>query len=157
LIGMLGSVLTAMAMGATSLPLVLMALYGLQGVFQASGWGPLSKNMGCFFSQRERGTMFGLWSTNYAVGGVAALLCAGYFGDLWGWRYCFFAPACLLLGVWVLFLLFQRNRPEDVGLAPIEIYHGEPEAVLAPGETPKEEPEGSWKVIREVLASPIVW
>jgi OPA family sugar phosphate sensor protein UhpC-like MFS transporter len=157
LIGMLGSVLTAIAMGFSSLPFMLMALYGLQGAFQASGWGPLSKNMACFFSQRERGTMFGLWSTNYAVGGVIALLIAGYFGDRWGWRYCFIAPACLLFGIWAIFLLFQRNRPEDVGLPPIEIHHGEPEAALKLGEMPNDEHEGSWKVIRDALASPMVW
>jgi OPA family glycerol-3-phosphate transporter-like MFS transporter len=157
LTGMLSSVVAATAMSVASLPFVLMALSGIQGVCQAAGWGPLSKNMSCFFSQRERGSMMGLWSTNYAAGGVLALLCAGYFGDLWGWRFSFFVPACLLFGVWLLVLVFQRNRPEDVGLPPIESYHGEPEAVLEPGETPKEEPEGSWKVIHEVLVSPMVW
>ncbi|MCI0538883.1 MAG: MFS transporter, partial [Verrucomicrobiales bacterium] len=114
------------------------------------------KNISSFFSQRERGTVMGLWCTNYVVGGLVASIYAGYFGGLWGWRYAFFVPAVTLLGIWFLFLLLQRNRPEDIGLPPIEEYHGEKEAVLNEGETAAEEPEGSWKVIREVLQSPMV-
>src|SRR5439155_2616334 len=38
----------------------------------------------------------------------------------------------------------------------IEEYHQEPQAVLVKGETPREEPEGSGKVIREVLANRMV-
>ena len=34
-------------------------------------------------------------------------------------------PALLLFLIWVLFLIFQRNQPEDVGLPAIEKYHGE--------------------------------
>ena len=65
-------------------------------------------------------------------------------------------PALTLLGIWFLFLVLQQNRPEDVGLAPIEEYHGEKESVLDSKETPSDEPEGSWKVIVEVLRSPMV-
>jgi len=42
--------------------------------------------------------------------------------------------------IWILFLLLQRNKPEDVGLAPIEAHHGELPDVIAPGES-------SWAVI----------
>jgi OPA family glycerol-3-phosphate transporter-like MFS transporter len=54
-------------------------------------------------------------------------------------------------------LLFQRNRPEDVGLPSIETYHGEPESVINPDETPAMEPEGSWTVVLEVLRNKMVW
>ena len=98
----------------------------------------------------------GLWCTNYAIGGFAASILAGRFGEAYGWRWAFFGPAAVLFVIWVLFLLLQRNRPEDVGLAPIETYHGEPEAVLEEGETPAEEKEGSLVVILEVLKNPMV-
>jgi OPA family sugar phosphate sensor protein UhpC-like MFS transporter len=53
--------------------------------------------------------------------------------------------------------LLLRNRPEDVGLPPIEQYHGEPESLIE-GEKPVEvAPEGSWKLIGEVLSSPSIW
>ena len=156
LTGLLGSVFAAVAMGASSSAFLLVLMFGLQGFFQSTGWAPLTKNISSFFSQRERGTVMGLWCTNYVAGGFVASIYAGYFGGLWGWRYAFFVPAATLLGIWFLFSIFQRNRPENVGLPPIEEYHGEKETVLNEQETPAKEPEGSWKVIVEVMKSPMV-
>jgi len=76
-------------------------------------------------------------------------------GERFGWRYAFFIPALTLFGVWVLFLFLQRNRPEDVGLPPVEVYHREKPDVL-PQEVGQPEPEGSWTVILEVLRNPMV-
>jgi OPA family glycerol-3-phosphate transporter-like MFS transporter len=156
LIGMAGAALAALIMGASSLVLPLIAFSAMHGAFQASGWAPLSKNVGCFFSQRERGAIMGLWCTNYALGGFIATVFAATCGQLWGWRYAFYVPSFGLLLVWGLFYWLQRNRPEDLGLEPIETYHGEPEAALKAGEAPADEPEGSWKVVREVLSNPMV-
>lgn len=157
LAGMLCSVIVGFAMGLSSIVLLFGVLLGLQGLCQSTGWAPLTKNIGYWFSQRERGVVVGCWCTNYAFGGFVAALLAGYAADYFGnWRYAFFVPATALLGVWVLFLLLQKNRPEDIGLVPIEEYHGEKQAVLAAGEKPQEEPEGSWKTIFEVLKNPMV-
>ena len=152
-VGMFGSALAAAAMGASSITLVFGVLFGLQGLCQSTGWAPLVKNVGNFFSQHERGTVIGLWSTNYAVGGMVASVFAGYWGDLLGWRYAFFVPAATLLVIWLLFVLFQRNRPEDVGLPPIEVYHNEEQAVLVDSEAVEEDgPESSWELVKQVLA-----
>src|ERR1041385_2685856 len=53
LVGMMASVVTAALMGLSSTAWSMGALFALQGLWQASGWPPLSKNMGEFFSQRE--------------------------------------------------------------------------------------------------------
>ena len=96
LTGMVGSVLAAAAMGASSVSAIIGIFFCLQGLCQSSGWAPLTKNIGCFFSQRQRGTIMGLWCTNYAVGGLVASIYAGYCGSLLGWRYAFFVPAATL-------------------------------------------------------------
>src|SRR5437588_2869150 len=157
LIGMLASVLLAISMVASSTVLMMGIFFGLQGLAQSSGWAPLAKNVGEFFSQRERGTVMGFWCTNYALGGFIASNLAGFAAQKFGWPYAFFVPAAVLLVIWVLFILFQRNRPEDAGLPPIEQYHGEAQAVLDPTATPVAEPEGSWKVVHDVLTNKMVW
>ena len=156
LIGIFGSILAAVAMGASSLIVLLITFSAIQGLCQSSGWAPLSKNLGCFFSQRERGSIMGMWCTNYALGGFVATILAAAAAESWGWRYAFYVPALVLLLIWVIFFFFQRNRPEDVGLPSIEAYHQEKEPVLKPSDMPADEPEGSWKVILEVLANPMV-
>jgi OPA family sugar phosphate sensor protein UhpC-like MFS transporter len=157
LVGMLGSAAAAMAMGAASSAFLLAALFGLQGLCQSSGWAPLNKNIGHFFSRRERGTIMGLWSTNYALGGFVGAVFAAYFGSLLGWRYAFFVPAGTLLVIWLLFLIFQRNKPEDVGLPPVEEYRGEGDARRGADGAPAAAPEGSWAAVWEVLTSRMVW
>ena len=60
------------------------------------------------------------------------------------------------LWVWLLFFRFQKNRPEEAGLPPIEEYHGETEAVIVPGAAQKDQ-EGTWIVVGLVLRNPMVW
>jgi OPA family glycerol-3-phosphate transporter-like MFS transporter len=154
--GILASVITAIAMGCSSSVLGLGVLFAIQGLCQSSGWAPLAKNLGEFFSQRERGSVMGFWCTNYALGGFFASVLAGYAAQRFGWRFAFFGPAAVLLCIWGLFFLYQRNRPEDVGLPPVEQYHGEKEPVIDPGDTPAAELEGSWNVVADVLRNRMV-
>jgi OPA family glycerol-3-phosphate transporter-like MFS transporter len=156
LVGALASVMTAIAMGCSNTVLWMGVLFAIQGFCQSSGWAPLAKNVGEFFSQRERGSIMGFWCTNYAFGGFAASVLAGWAADKFGWRFAFFVPAGVLFIIWVLFILFQRNRPEDVGLPPIEQYHGEQESVIDTKDS-KAEMEGSWNVVVEVLCNRMVW
>lgn len=181
LIGMMGSILAALAMGMAAPALLpewmvssisglltplnlsvttflLGALFFAQGFFQSSGWAPLAKNIANFFSRHERGVIMGMWCTNYAVGGLVASVYAGYVGHRFGWRAAFIVPALTLLGVWILFLLFQRNRPEDVGLPTIEEYHAEPADTPA-SEAPtqaSQEKDSTMDVILGVVRHPVV-
>jgi OPA family sugar phosphate sensor protein UhpC-like MFS transporter len=157
LTGMAASIITAAVMGYANAAAVMAVLFGIQGLCQATGWAPLVKNMGAFFSRRERGWVMGLWCTNYAIGGFVATTIAAFAAQAGGWRYAFWVPAAGLFVVWLLFLLFQRNRPEDVGLPPVETYHGDADAVLEPGDTVADEPEGSWAVLGAVLRNRFVW
>jgi OPA family sugar phosphate sensor protein UhpC-like MFS transporter len=157
LIGMMASAVTAALMGASRTALWMAVLFAAQGLWQASGWAPLAKNMGEFFSQRERGTVMGFWCTNYALGGFLASTIAGCAASWFGWRFAFLVPAGLLMGIWALFWFFQRNRPEDVGLPPIEQYHGEPESVILEPLSGAGESEGTWSVVAHVLRNRMVW
>jgi len=56
--------------------------------------------------------------------------------------------------IWMIFLLFQRDRPEDVGLPPIEEYHGEPLPAVPAASSA--EPSG-WEAIEDVMRNRMVW
>ena len=73
------------------------------------------------------------------------------------WPAAFWGPAGAVAGVTLLAWLFLRNRPEDVGLPPIEEYHGESKPPTAEEEAIVETPEGSWQIIGAVLAKPRIW
>jgi OPA family glycerol-3-phosphate transporter-like MFS transporter len=158
LVGMLASSVVAVAMGLSSTVVLLGVFFFVQGLCQSTGWAPLTKNMGFWFSSKERGRVMGFWCTSYSFGGMLASPFAGYlaysvFDD---WRWAFFSGAAMLLLICIPFYFFQRDRPRDVGLEEIEEYHGEPMAVVDARHTPGEEKEGSWELIGKVIRSPPV-
>ncbi len=156
--GLLLSSAIAVAMGLSSTVVLLGIFFFVQGLCQSTGWAPLTKNMGFWFSSKERGRVMGFWCTSYAFGGMVASPFAGYvaysvFDD---WRWAFFSGAAVLLLISIPFYFLQRDRPRDVGLEEIEEYRGEPMAVVDARDAPDEEKEGSWNLIGKVFRSPPV-
>ena len=103
-------------------PADLRRLHGGQGLAQSTGWSGLCKNIGAFFATYERGRVLGLWSTCYAFGGLVATPFAGWcaYRLTHDWRMAFLSSVGVVLAVAVLFFFLQRNRPQDVGLPPVE-------------------------------------
>ncbi len=168
IVGLSVAIVAAGMSGLSSALSMFVVFAVIQGAAQSTGWSPLIKNMSWWFSFRERGTIMGVWCTNYAIGGLVAGILAG--SAIWffqektsigpefgAWRFGFFVPAVIVLGVLVSFVFLQRNRPEDVGLPSIEEFHGEKEQVIEAGDRVEDEPEQSWSVVAEVLRNPIVW
>jgi sugar phosphate permease len=62
----------------------------------------------------------GVWATNFQAGGVAANALAAWALGAWGYQYAFFTGSVVLFVLWGFFIFNQRNRPEDVGLKPVE-------------------------------------
>jgi OPA family sugar phosphate sensor protein UhpC-like MFS transporter len=144
----------------------------LQGIAQSTGWTATSKVMSEWFSLRERGRVLGWWCTQYSAGAAIAAALAGWSMDAFGhtvttggaptklipyWPAAFWGPAAVLAVVTFAMWALLRNRPEDVGLPPIERYHGEPESLIDEGERTDAATEGSWRLIREALSSPTIW
>lgn len=125
LLGMALSVCVTLFMGVSLTVPVLMGLVAVNGIAQATGWSGNVGTMASWFHKHERGRVMGVWSTNFSVGSLASqytmagvlALAAAYGGT---WRWCFYAGAAVLIVVWVQFFVFQRNKPEDVNLPPID-------------------------------------
>ena len=158
LLGLSGSIMAGFAMGVSSIVLAFGVFALIQGLSQSTGWAPLTKNISNWFSMRERGVIMGWWATNYTIGGLLGAPLAGfaavYFG---GWRFAFFVPAIVLIGVAFLFFVLQKNRPQELDLPPIEEYHDENESGSNDVKNTGDEPEeGSWQSIIGVIKDPMV-
>lgn len=159
--GLAISAIATVFMGLLPALVFLLPLMIVQGLAQSTGWSPTLSNMAQFFSIGERGRVLGLWSTNYAFGGLVAAPILGWAAyDVFGtWRAAFFTGAAIVVGVFVLVLLFQRNRPQDVGLPPIEEYRAAQDARegVELDETPEAEavaePTPSWRESLKVVLS----
>jgi OPA family sugar phosphate sensor protein UhpC-like MFS transporter len=170
LAGMALSVFAAVASGYSTTYAAFVAFAIAQGIAQSTGWSNTAKVMSSWFSLRERGRVIGWWCTHYTVGSAAALAFAGWMMNSWGrmeggglpslvpyWPAAFWGPAVVLTGILLLTWLFLRNRPEDVGLPPIDSYHKEPAFSAEEIEPAALEAETAWTKIAEVLTSPHIW
>jgi sugar phosphate permease len=120
--GLLISAAAALVMGSfATLPIFATCML-IQGLAQSTGWSGLCKNIGSFFPAEQRGRVLGLWSSCYAFGGLVASPFAGWWAyTLIGtWHAAFISSAAVVGLVAVLFFIFQRNKPEDVGLPAVE-------------------------------------
>jgi len=83
-------------------------MWGFNGWFQGFGAPTGAVVLSTWFSNRERGRLYGIWSTGHAIGegltffGVAALV------SFLGWRAGFIGPGllCLIVAVAIYRLLY---------------------------------------------------
>jgi OPA family glycerol-3-phosphate transporter-like MFS transporter len=92
----------------------------LNGLAQSTGWPAVVGTIGRWTKRLERGTIMGFWGTCYQIGGVAASMWAAFWLVRLGTRGAFLMASVVLFLCWIAVALWQRNRPEDVGLAPFE-------------------------------------
>jgi len=146
--GMLASAGVALLFGLSSHVVLFGVAFGVNGLFQSTGWPNNVKAMAPWFSRRSRGKIMGFWCTNYQVGGIVATGLATFLLVNVGWRTAFYVPAAwvALVGVVILFRLVER--PQDRGLPPVE-----PEEV---GATPPLERRSAPPLLR-LLRIPTLW
>ena len=120
LIGMAVTGAVAIVMGAIVDPWLWGVLIFLTGLAQATGWSGNVGTMAGWYHRHERGRVMGVWATNFNLGAlVAGWAMAGVLGVA-GFRWCFFTGGIVMSVMWLQFYVLQRNRPEDVGLEPVD-------------------------------------
>ncbi|MGC5702040.1 MFS transporter [Pseudomonas sp. NFXW11] len=120
--GLLISAAAALVMGSFATLPVFATCMLVQGLAQSTGWSGLCKNIGSFFPARQRGRVLGLWSSCYAFGGLVASPFAGWWAyTLVGtWHAAFYSSAAVVALTAVLFFIYQRDTPQDVGLPAVD-------------------------------------
>lgn len=105
---------------------LFISFWGVNGFFQAMGWSSMVRVMAHWYPTRVRGKVMGAMGTCYLFGNaftwlVCLVLISGI-GQQLGcdWRSVFFVPAVMFGIVGAFYFLMIRNRPEDVGLPPVD-------------------------------------
>jgi sugar phosphate permease len=115
-IGMIASAAISLALGASSVFAAFLILFGVNGLFQSTGWPNNVKAMAPWFGRRERGRVMGIWCTNYQVGGIASTALATYLLVHYGWRWSFRIPGVWVAALGVVILLALIESPAERGL-----------------------------------------
>jgi len=91
----------------------------VNGLAQAAGWPGCVGGISEWLRKKERGSIMGVWSTSYLVGNMLVKSIGGFLLATHGWRHAFFGCTIITVAIWWAIYFWQRNKPQDVGLAPI--------------------------------------
>lgn len=115
--GLALSALANICMGFTTSLGMLIGIWALNSCFQSAGAPACAKMLTHWFSPKELGTHWAIWSTSQQMGAaLVGTLIAHYFLAWGGWRYAFFVPGVISLIIAGLVYWGVRDEPERVGL-----------------------------------------
>jgi OPA family sugar phosphate sensor protein UhpC-like MFS transporter len=152
--GVFVSAILNIGMGFSTILWVSVLLWGLNGWFQGFGAPSGAVAMANWFSNRERGRIYGIWSTAHAIGegltfvGVAGLV------TLWGWRAGFWGPGVLCIVVAGALYFFMQDRPQTMGLPSVAEWKNDR---VEKSTNENKATESTWALQRTILKIPAIW
>jgi OPA family glycerol-3-phosphate transporter-like MFS transporter len=104
--------------------------WAINGFAQSMAWAPGSRMISDWWPVKERGKAFGLYT--FAAGSSSVVIYAigaGLAAAKVSWEWMFRIPVLLLGVASIIFWFVARDRPEDIGLSPLE--ENEPRLAVA--------------------------
>ncbi|HSV01900.1 MAG TPA: MFS transporter [Phenylobacterium sp.] len=117
--GIFASALCNFGMGGSTAVLPAALFWGLNGWFQSIAAPASVVALTAWFSNRERGRMYGVWSTAHSLGEGLNFLVIGSIVAVFGWRFGYFVPATLCILVAAGVYAWVRESPATLGLPPV--------------------------------------
>ena len=124
-LGLAASAVMNVAMGFNTAYLVACALWLVNGYTQGVGAATSVRSLTQWFSGRERGRAYGVWSAAHSLGEGATLVVTASIVAHLGWRAGFLAPGVACLVVALAALVVLRDRPQAYGLPEVHDWKGE--------------------------------
>lgn len=118
----LAFVLTALcnvAMGFATTLVVATVIWGLNGWFQSFGAPGGAVALTAWFSNRERGRAYGVWSTAHSLGEGLTFLVVGSLVAWLGWQWGFWGPGLIGIVTAIGMYALVQDRPQTLGLPPV--------------------------------------
>jgi MFS transporter, OPA family, sugar phosphate sensor protein UhpC len=133
--GVIASALINIGMGFSTILWVSVALWALNGWFQGFGAPSGVVSLTAWFSNRERGRYYGIWSTAHSMGEGLTYYVVALFVAWLGWRAGFWVPGiiCILAGLGIYALM--QDRPQTLGLPTVADWKNDHFAEAAPKDT----------------------
>lgn len=131
----------------------MIVLWGINGYFQAMGWGPTVKAMANWFPANIRGKTAGRLGTSYIIGGALSWLLAGFIADYLNWRFTFWIPSVICIFIALHWYIRARNAPEEIGLPSLE----DQEKGIETTEIREDTHIGFKNTLKITLLNPYVW
>lgn len=118
--GLLLSAVVNLCLGFTNSFVLFIALWAVNGWAQSMGAAPCVVALSRWFSDKDRGSVYGFWSASHNLGEAFTFIAVASLVSFAGWRYGFFGAAAIgLLGVIIIYG-FVSDTPESQGYRGVE-------------------------------------
>lgn len=123
--GIAMSALINLIFGSINIYPLFILLWGINGYMQSMGAPSSGVTIANWFSDRERGTRYGVWCVSHNIGEGITFAGTSLLVSALGWRWGYIGPGILGLIVAVILYLTMRDRPASLGLPPVADYMGD--------------------------------
>ena len=120
--GLAVSALMNLAFGMTTSFVVMAGLWFVNGWFQSMGSAPCVVSLTQWFSNKERGTKYGIWAASHNIGEGLTFIGTSTVVAMFGWQMGFIGPGVVCLIVALILYYTLADRPETYGLPNIADY-----------------------------------
>ena len=152
--GILCSALINIFMGWATVLWAWVVLWALNGWFQGFGAPAGVVSMSQWFSNKERGTYYGIWSTAHPLGEGLTFAVLSALVSWFGWRAGFVGPGIICVGLAVAMYASLEDRPQTLGLPPVADWkHDQPPKVVDSTQKVK----STWQMQLSILTYPSIW
>jgi OPA family sugar phosphate sensor protein UhpC-like MFS transporter len=149
--GFLLSAVCNIGMGFSTVVWMSALLWGLNGWFQSLGAPGGVVAMTAWFSNRERGRYYGIWSTAHSIGEGLTFIGVGTVVAVLGWRWGFWVPAMAGIATAAMVYALLQDRPRTLGLPTVNDWRNDHYA-------PTARSDGSvFRTQLSILKIPAVW
>jgi OPA family sugar phosphate sensor protein UhpC-like MFS transporter len=152
--GVLMSALANILMGWSSVLWVWVLLWALNGWFQGFGAPAGVVSMSQWFSNKERGTYYGIWSTAHPIGEGLTFALLSVLVSWYGWRAGFLGPGIICVGLAIAMYFSLEDRPQTMGLPPVADWKNDHPTHV---EDITQKPKTTWQMQISILAYPSIW
>lgn len=161
--GFLLSALCNFGMGFSTVVWLSALLWGLNGWFQSLGAPGGVVAMTAWFSNRERGRYYGIWSTAHSIGEGLTFIGVGTVVAVLGWHWGFLAPAIAGVATAAMAYALLQDRPRTIGLPTVAEWRNDHYAGSAPPPNPPPQGGGGlvgasvFRTQLSILKIPAIW
>ncbi|MBN2355756.1 MFS transporter, partial [candidate division KSB1 bacterium] len=150
--GILLSALINIAMGWSAMLWVWILLWGFNGWFQGFGAPGGIVSLSQWFSNRERGRYYGIWSTAHSIGEGLTFVGSAALVTYFGWQAGFIGPGILCVFVAIAAYLFVQDRPQTLGLPSVADWKNDHGVA-----TQAAKAKSTWQMQKSILRMPSIW
>jgi len=152
-LGLFVSSIVTVLMGFCNQFVPLVVLWGINGWFQSFGAGPCIVSLNQWFTNKERGTYYGIWFTSHNLGAAFTYVATATIVTAYSWQMGFIMPGVFCLLGSILIYCFMHDRPETYGLPNAEEFKNTEDAKAEIQTKEKSVASLQWSVVKR----PAVW